>query len=184
MLAIFDTSAPLISDVRSRLWHPRFLISFLRNLPYWARDFLGRQDGAIQLLARICAMAQVAWLRLKRDTDPVLTEAMALNVLDGIEEKERELIMAHLHARESYRPKPYPGKLTLFRVRGMRLFGPYDAKLGWEKLVTGGVEVRMVPGAHYNILARPYVNVLAAELKASLAQAHGAHQDDQVQFDR
>jgi len=183
LLALFDAYAPLMPDVRSQLWHPRVLISFLRNLPYWVRDLWRRQGGVRQLLARIRVLARTAWLRRTRDTDPVRTEAAVLNVLGDIGEERRGLMVAHLRALESYRPQVCPGHATLFRVRGMRLLRTYDADLGWGQLATGGVEVQMIPGAHYNILEKPYVNVLAAQLRASLARAHGALQDDRPQLD-
>ena len=155
LLALFDAYAPLMPDVRSQLWHPRVLISFLRNLPYWVRDFWRRQGGVRQLLARIRVLARTAWLRRTRDTDPVRTEAAVLNVLGDIGEERRGLMVAHLRALESYRPQVCPGHATLFRVRGMRLLRTYDADLGWGQLATGGVEVQMIPGAHYNILEKP-----------------------------
>jgi thioesterase domain-containing protein len=43
--------------------------------------------------------------------------------------------------------------------------------MGWDQLALGGVEVRLVPGAHYNILEQPHVAALAAQLRECLVCA-------------
>jgi hypothetical protein len=48
------------------------------------------------------------------------------------------------------------------------MWNAYDAELGWSKLATGGVEIRMLPGAHHDLLKKPSADVLAADLKARL----------------
>jgi thioesterase domain-containing protein len=78
---------------------------------------------------------------------------------------------AHLQAMRDYNPPPYPGRVTLFRVQALSLTRSYDPEMGWAKLAAGGVEVRMVAGAHYNMLERPHVEVLAARLRESLDRA-------------
>ena len=39
-----------------------------------------------------------------------------------------------------------------------------DAWEGWHSLVRGGLEVRPIPGHHYQIVKEPHVQALAAEL--------------------
>ena len=63
-------------------------------------------------------------------------------------------------AIRSYGPKPYDGAITLMRTRASS--GPQD--MGWSKWATGGVEIRMVPGDHYNMIKEPHVRALAAQL--------------------
>jgi thioesterase domain-containing protein len=43
--------------------------------------------------------------------------------------------------------------------------------MGWGRLAKEGVEVKMVPGAHHNMLEQPHVATLAAKLKESLTHA-------------
>jgi thioesterase domain-containing protein len=178
LLALFDTYAPHMPGVWRQLWRPRILIGFLRNLFYWVRDFWRRPGGARQALARTRGLARAVWPRLGRRADPLPTEAAVLNVLGDVSEERRRLLVAHLRALESYRPRAYGGRLTLFRVRGMRLFHTYDTELGWRKLATGGIEVRMIRGAHYDILKRPALDALGTDLKAILDGVHSACQDD------
>lgn len=62
-----------------------------------------------------------------------------------------------------YRPRPYPGRLTIFKARDS--WGPND--LGWSSLAAGGIDVEMVPGDHYTMIEEPQV----AQLSQKLAQA-------------
>ena len=63
---------------------------------------------------------------------------------------------------------PYPGRVTLFRVQALSLWRSWDPELGWGRIAEAGVEVKRIPGAHFDILEQPHVSGLAAELKASL----------------
>jgi thioesterase domain-containing protein len=98
---------------------------------------------------------------------------MADNIGDGsdIPEANRRLLAVHGQAIRDYYPQPYPGRVTLLRVRALSLFKSYDPQMGWGRVAKGGVEVQMIAGAHYNILESPYVRVLAARFKESLERA-------------
>lgn len=95
-------------------------------------------------------------------------------------QEARRIIDAYVvndRAAGQYKPKPYPGRLTLFRAMEPRTFSNIshnqdaDPTLGWGDLAAGGVEVRAVPGSHDNLIARPYVETLARELRASIDAA-------------
>jgi amino acid adenylation domain-containing protein len=171
LLAVLEGYAPGREEAKRQLRHPRVLSRFAVNLPRWLRDTL-REPGAGQRLAA----------RLRRR----LRHADELRGLDGrvhqaitarfgeepdAPESLRRLMIAHLQAVRSYRPQPYAGRVTLFRVQALALFSAHDPAMGWGKLATGGVEVRIVAGAHYNMLERPHVAALAVKLKESLEQA-------------
>ncbi len=72
------------------------------------------------------------------------------------------------HAAEVYVPKPFAGRLTLFKPHANYKFYP-DPNMGWGDLVLGLdiVEVSTNPHA---MLVEPYVRQLAAELKSRLDQ--------------
>jgi thioesterase domain-containing protein len=77
---------------------------------------------------------------------------------------------ARLEAAHTYVPRPYPGRLVLFRATKVSA----DPTLGWDGLATGGIEVYDVPGKHNTIetegmLTEPHVSVLAEKLKAYLS---------------
>ena len=62
----------------------------------------------------------------------------------------------------------YPGKLTLFRARKQALFSSHAPDKGWGRLVTGGLEIKAVPGDHLGMLQEPLVRVLAQQLRDCL----------------
>jgi thioesterase domain-containing protein len=79
--------------------------------------------------------------------------------------------VAHDVAIERYQPAPYAGRVTLFRVKAMSLFRSHDPLMGWSEYAGQGVDVRMISGAHYNILEQPHVADLAAQLRQCLDAA-------------
>lgn len=81
-------------------------------------------------------------------------------------------------AAKNYVPRPYPGKVILFRAMDRDQFKPEDSdsQFGWGELAAGGLEVHHVPGNHLGILKEPDVRVLAEKLQECLerVQADGA----------
>lgn len=72
-------------------------------------------------------------------------------------------------AAKNYMPRPYSGKVVLFRAIDRSGFEAYsDAQWGWGSLTTGGLEAHAIPGDHLGILKEPNVQVLAAKLKVCL----------------
>ena len=76
-----------------------------------------------------------------------------------------------------YRPKPYAGKMTLFRATNRPLGIVPDPTLGWEG-IPAELEIHDVPGRHRSLVAEPYVGVLAAMLSYCLLTAL----PDDIQF--
>jgi acyl transferase domain-containing protein/thioesterase domain-containing protein/acyl carrier protein len=72
------------------------------------------------------------------------------------------------YAGANYRPKVYPGTLTLFRSTNRGPLDGDDEFLGWGGLVSGGIEVLHIPSTHSNILQEPGVRILSARLRGCL----------------
>jgi len=68
---------------------------------------------------------------------------------------------------EPYAPREYPGRATLVLARHERY--RRERLREWQALVTGGLEVRAVPGVHAAIVQEPFVRVLARELSECLS---------------
>lgn len=77
-----------------------------------------------------------------------------------------ELAIANLVARREYRPRPYLGHATFFRVKP-DVPGD-DATQGWASLVREGVEVYDVPGDHFTMMSEPNIEALAQSLHSAL----------------
>ncbi|WNN91127.1 non-ribosomal peptide synthetase [Gloeocapsopsis dulcis] len=75
-------------------------------------------------------------------------------------------------ALKTYVPQVYSGKLLLFRATQQhKSWSPsmkIDSQLGWGKLVAGGIEIKDLPGHHFNLLREPCVQILAESLQAYL----------------
>jgi amino acid adenylation domain-containing protein len=95
----------------------------------------------------------------------------------------------HANAILRYRPGKFDGSVTLFRPEedfDDLLFGNdpeylawkaerrkrKDQLQGWDKLVTGDIDVRIVPGNHFSMLREPNVQVLAEQLRECAARAN------------
>lgn len=70
-------------------------------------------------------------------------------------------------AAGNYHPRPYPGKLAIFRSTIREASEENDQYLGWKGLAAG-IEVLPVPSDHFNILQEPSVKILADDLRALL----------------
>ena len=69
-----------------------------------------------------------------------------------------------------YFPKPYSGKVVLFRAMDRNAFEVHgNGDLGWKPLTAGSLQIFDIPGDHLGILKDPNVRVLAERLKLYLA---------------
>lgn len=73
------------------------------------------------------------------------------------------------YAAANYYPKPFPGKITLFRSTKRAVQHGSDEYLGWGDFAAGGLEVHHVGGTHFNILQEPEVRTVAEKLRLCLA---------------
>ncbi|NMG19780.1 non-ribosomal peptide synthetase [Brasilonema bromeliae SPC951] len=86
-----------------------------------------------------------------------------------------DIIDANVLAWNEYTYQPYSGQITLLRVDENSDDSQDDAVgvkseplLGWDKLVTGGIDVHYIPGSHYTLFEEPNVRVLAEKLRECL----------------
>ena len=173
MLALLNC-APANSRYSQLRWSPRWLFRFGVNLCYWARYFLDWTPAQRREFFR--------WKKemLKRRADRFLghtakskatVDAGELVDLSSYSEEERKLWESHIRALVNYHPKPFEGRVHLFRSPGHPLLCSFDDDYGWGDLARGGVEITVVPGVHEKILEEPNVQSLATELSRSLDQA-------------
>jgi acyl-coenzyme A synthetase/AMP-(fatty) acid ligase/thioesterase domain-containing protein/acyl carrier protein len=87
----------------------------------------------------------------------------------------RRPVPANDMIRRDYKPRPYGGDATLFKAEQRHAWTHADAHDGWFELIKGKLEIRPIPGGHYEIVRQPHVQELAAELSDALNQAQAAH---------
>ncbi|HEU5124960.1 MAG TPA: amino acid adenylation domain-containing protein [Verrucomicrobiae bacterium] len=172
-LALFNC-APANSRYSRLTWSPRWFFRFGVNLCYWARYFLNWTPPQRREFFR--------WKKemLKRRADRFLghskkskatVDAGELVDLSSYSDEQRKLWECHIHALVNYHPKPFSGRVQLFRSPGHPLLCSFDADYGWGDLAQGGVQITVVPGVHEKILEEPCVGVLARKLKRLLTQS-------------
>ncbi len=71
-------------------------------------------------------------------------------------------------AVHNYKPRPYDGRLTLFRASEQDIRGPYD--LGWGNIFKQGVDIYDLTGDHERIFLEPNIDLLARSLRETLAK--------------
>ncbi|BDC50580.1 hypothetical protein F183_A28960 [Bryobacterales bacterium F-183] len=80
------------------------------------------------------------------------------------------LVWQNVEAGSRYVPKPYGGRITLFRA-SRRIGGDgLDDSLGWGALPQGGMSVIHLPGTHFDMLSEPNVEEFARLLSECLAK--------------
>ena len=174
LLAVMDNSPPNITYGESAA-SAGYWVNFFKNLPYWLHDFWqlnpAEMVARLRRKLRILRHRSVSRGRSSPDPTPADIEAIVDIDLSQIPARHHHLLQAHYRARAIYQPRPYAGKVTLFRTRRHSLFGPFDPEMGWGGLARGGLEIKEIEGFHANILQEPYVQLLAQQLKACLDQA-------------
>jgi len=75
-----------------------------------------------------------------------------------------DVFKANLRAASSWRPRPYPGRITVFRATDRSHVDSQSG--GWTDLAA--VDVVIVPGDHLRMVAQPHVNSLARALREAL----------------
>ena len=94
---------------------------------------------------RICGLAQGYYGKKNRAVPRLFrNEMVALNL-----------------AQSSYRPKPYPGPVYIFKAAITAPWLKIEPTLGWSEFVQGEVRVREVPGDHTSMYEDPQVTEFA-----------------------
>jgi thioesterase domain-containing protein/acyl carrier protein len=77
-------------------------------------------------------------------------------------------------AAAMYRPRPWPGEITVFRA-SIQPDSRMPDDLGWSTVAMGGVDVREVPGDHFAVFHEPNIQILAERVRQRLeGRVHAA----------
>jgi len=90
-----------------------------------------------------------------------------------------ELVREHRRLARRYCAEAYRGRITLFRAvpSERREHQVGDPAMGWGKLAESGVEIHPIQANHVALLVKPYVEVLAQELRACLDRGRSSLTD-------
>ena len=171
LVALMDSGPPRRHLPRQGRAGLHRLQNFLRNLPAWLVDYLRSGEVMLVIRRKIRLSGKRLAGRLGRPAEitpwDVIGDAIRTESLP-----HKQLMDVHLRALWNYHTPQYPGRVTLFRINRMPLFRAVEVDFGWSLFARGGVDVRIVPGAHYNILEEPHVQALAQKLAESLRQSY------------
>jgi amino acid adenylation domain-containing protein len=174
LVALLDSAVPN-SGYHTLTMSRRCLRDFLWDLPSWFRGFRELTASQRLDLVRLKVTTAKATLAARlhppdrgssRDAAATLIEEMG--DLYRFSEEHRKVAGAQYRALRQYRPRQYPGRLTLFRARMQPFLSSHDPEKGWGRLAAGGLDLRIIPGNHLGMLQEPHVRVLAAQLRVCL----------------
>lgn len=174
LLALLDSWAPSSGKPIDAAAEPeadrQLLAQFLGDLRgRFAKDLPALPDD----LAQLDSTEQLNY---------ILEQARLLEFLfptEGLPQLGRlfQTFKANVRAMWGYRPQVYPDRITLFQASesaftaGTGTIQPPDPASSWPRFSTEPVEMYLVPGDHYTMLAEPHVQTLAERLRTNLDQA-------------
>ncbi|MEY2466676.1 MAG: hypothetical protein QOD03_1197, partial [Verrucomicrobiota bacterium] len=170
LVALFN-SAPANSSYGKAQWTPTWAGRFLKNLFYWFnyyRQWTPPQRREFFRWKRESLKRRLNRLFKRGPKAPGKVDAGDLVDLSSYSSDQRKLWEKHIHALLNYHPKPFPGRVHLFRSPGHPLMCSFETDYGWGGFAQG-VSIGVVPGVHEKILEEPCVQVLAGEMKKVLA---------------
>ncbi|NBD13843.1 MULTISPECIES: thioesterase domain-containing protein [Corallococcus] len=179
-LGLFDTWAPGAGTVTT---YSRFGYSVARDIWSLASDYVylreqrtppKAQGSAETSRSRFAAVPD--WVQTRvRGVRSTLREMRAgsSDFQAGAEQTPSLRPLLNAYAMNSaavfrYKPRPYTGRVTLFRTRADSALHGRDPSWGWGRLAQGGVDVHAIDGNHMTLLKPPHVQSLAAKVKACL----------------
>ena len=150
LVALVDTICPSAwANVRRRPARERL-----------ARGFVKGQAVALQM-SRLSKWPRYSWAHALARRSRVVPTFLRENYVAS----SLEIIFM------AYRPKPYAGKIVLFRAQPEETGLGLDPELGWKDFAEG-VDVRYGQGSHDTIIRSPNVDMFAEQLR-TLLQAEG-----------
>jgi amino acid adenylation domain-containing protein len=134
--------------------------SFDRKKPFYPFFYLGHQIRSVFRHGP------------KKFVTKLLKKTMGANRPHSLTIEERQLQriqMSVWQVLQNYVPQVYPGRIILFRAHEQQP-GMYDPTVGWDELVTGGIEIHVLPGNHSTYFDEHFID-FAERLKACLDKA-------------
>jgi thioesterase domain-containing protein len=172
LLAIFDHALPNVNvDANQGTFRRRLVIAqrILKNFPHWLKEFVSM--GPARMLLRFnrkLRFIQKAKKQTGVDRAGQFDAADLIDFAGELSAHRQELITCNYQALKMYTPRPYAGKVTLFRAVNRPLLNAYDPEAGWQKLAPGRIAVYDIPSSHEGMFKKPHVDYLAKRLRACL----------------
>lgn len=156
LVAMFDSWMIKKIPLHQRLkfhwdWFSKHGMTYLINRIGHRLERLGRRIG-------IMTYKLNKQIRPGEGSSPIISSEDLEKLLDEVSNE----------IERSYAPKPYSGKLVLFRAMDQGFFSENSPDLGWKPFATGEFEVCHIPGDHKGILRGASASIMARRLEALL----------------
>ncbi len=171
LLISIDGSPQNTGYERSR-WSPIYYWKLLRNVPLWITDdllhnFSWKTFGPKVWSAAI-SNAKRALFVFQGGNQGAVYELEGFTNLVAYSDKQAEFMRTLYTTFKNYVPKPYHGRVLLYKSRTGRLTHLLEMDRVWRGLASN-LEVVRVPGTHISLIQPPNVQRIAADLKQRLA---------------
>ncbi len=166
---LFNTGADL------KPWSFAYLVRFLGNLPRWLVgqlvDERERRDWLRQGGRKLLSLGKAIWAVMQGR--PAFRGYAVEGFADtgGWSPAQVRFAKEFYVALEAYSPQPYSGRVAVYTARTRPLYRLLEVKSGWRRIARH-LEIFELAGTHGSILRKPRVAVLAAHLRATLADVH------------
>ncbi len=152
LVVLIDTFPPV--PPRNTTWLRRLQIQF---------EIFRRLRGLPALLGYLRERWRRIYLRMARH-QPVMATAKILA------SQIQSPITASQVALAVYHPKPYLGRVVLFKASQREWYVDWDPMDGWKDIITGPLEQRTLSGNHDSLIHDPHAAELARQLLEVLKQ--------------
>lgn len=164
-LAILDSYVPILLNSEKKI-DDIYLVGVL-----------SRVFGGMFGLDNLVSSEELEGLTVTAQLDYIIDKARQVGIfppeVSGQQNRRiLDVLVGTLKATYSYRRKPYPGKVTVFRAQEKHIMAP-DPTLVWVELFAildaEEIEIVKVPGNHYTFILEPHVQELGAKLREKLS---------------
>ncbi len=146
----------------------------------WPRPTAGQLRSVRYRLAVFTYLFSMTWAQWRAIVSRKLglgSERIVVKRYLYADELHRRMSIAHRRGSHDLSPRPYPGKITLFRARDydhrtsrlQHFFG--DARMSWPQFVQGEVELHWMPGWHGDMMHNDNAKGFARTLQECLDRA-------------
>jgi thioesterase domain-containing protein/acyl carrier protein len=182
LVAIVNFPPPQSGYRRVQL-RPELFSSFIRNLPFWVRDFveLNREEKAARVRLSVSrTIAGLAKANGHQSPQKASRHPRSVKPADDSDQTRPaddrlRYAIAFRKALDRYVPRPYPGRVVVFKTQRQPLICSFDDQLCWGPLATGGVDVEIIPGSNTTMFKEPYAHVWIEQLRKYLDGAQAPH---------
>jgi thioesterase domain-containing protein/acyl carrier protein len=164
LLLLFNTPAP--GSLRGWPLTPGYL---RRRIVHELKKLgnLGTRQKLTIFRAKTFGLARLTSGTVKTTFNRYLVKDAAANKV------KRSLSVADINvaAAKAYRPGIYSGRITMFLTTEARSIYGSDPSEGWAPFATKGIELHSASGDNHTLFRPPFVNTLAEDVQACIAQA-------------